>query len=242
VFTVVFGAALVGMFLRSVVPEHHLSAESKSVIQLGMGLVGTMAALVLGLLVASAKNSYDAQSMELTQLSANIVLLDRLLAHYGPETKEIREDLREIVARVIDQTWSGNKENSSHLLPKGADNEYVYDKIQTLAPQTDVQRALQSQAIAITLTLGQTRYLMYEQGVTSVSEPMLVVMVFWLAIVFLSWGLVAPSNGTVVATFLVVSLSVSGSIFLIMEMYTPYKGLIQISSAPLRLALARLGQ
>jgi hypothetical protein len=242
VFAVVFGAALVGMLLRSIVPQQHLTAESRSVIQLGMGLVGTMAALVLGLLVASAKSSYDAQNTELIQVSANVVLLDRLLAHYGPETKEIRETLRQTVVRVIDETWSQKEKDRSQFGAKHANNEYLYDSIQALTPKTDAQRAIQSQALSIALSLGQTRWLMFEQGVTSVSEPMLVIMVFWLAIVFLSWGLVAPSNMTVVATFLMVALSVSGSIFLIMEMYTPYKGLIQISSAPLRLALARLGQ
>src|SRR5258706_2839022 len=94
VFACVFGGALVGVFLRSALPQQHLSAESKDIVRLGMGLVGTMAALVLGLLVASAKGSYDAQSSELTQMSANIVLLDRILAHYGPEAKQTRDMLR----------------------------------------------------------------------------------------------------------------------------------------------------
>jgi uncharacterized membrane protein len=86
----VFGAALLGILLHAVLPQHHLSSETKDIVKLGMGLVGTMSALVLGLLVASAKNSYDTQSAELTQLSANIALLDRGLALYGPETKETR--------------------------------------------------------------------------------------------------------------------------------------------------------
>ena len=87
VFACVFGGALFGMFLRGVLPERHLSADSKDTVRLGMGLIGTMTALVLGLLVASAKSYYDTQSSELTEMSAKIVLLDRVLAHYGPVTK-----------------------------------------------------------------------------------------------------------------------------------------------------------
>jgi hypothetical protein len=242
VFAIIFGGSMVGMLLRAVVPKQHLSDESKGVIQLGIALVGTMAALVLGLLVASAKSSYDSQSTELTQASANIILLDRLLALYGPETKQARESLREIVVRVIQQTWSGEGANPSQFGAKLTNNEDLYEEIQALTPQTDLQRTLKSQASTITINLGQTRWLMFEQGATSVSKPMLVIMVFWLAIIFVSWGLFAPPNPTVVATLLVVALSVSGSIFLIMELYSPYKGLIQISSAPLREALAHLGQ
>lgn len=242
VFAVVFGGAMVGMLLRAIVPKQHLSDESKAVIQLGIGLVGTMAALVLGLLVASAKSSYDAQSTELTHASANIILLDRLLAHYGPEAKDIRENLRQIVARIIEQTWSDGRGNPSEFGTKFSGNEILYEQIQALSPKNDFQRLLQSQALNIALNLGQTRWLMFEEGATSVSKPMLVVMVFWLAIIFVSWGLFAPPNITVVATLFVVAVSVSGSIFLIMEMYSPYKGLIQISSAPLKVALAHLGQ
>jgi hypothetical protein len=106
VLACVFGGALLGIFLHAVLPQHHLSSKSKDIVKLGMGLLGTMAALVLGLLVASAKGSYDAQSAELTQLSANIAVLDRGLGLYGPETKEIRAMLRGAVVRILDQMWS----------------------------------------------------------------------------------------------------------------------------------------
>lgn len=233
---------MAGMLLRSIVPKQHLSEESRGVIQLGIGLVGTMAALVLGLLVASAKSSYDAQSTELTQASANIILLDRILALYGPEARDVRESLRAIVVRITREVWLEEGQSASQFGTKMASHENLYEEIQDLVPQNDVQRSLKSQALAIAFNLGQTRWLMFEQGATSVSKPMLVVMVFWLAIIFISWGLFAPPNVTVIATLLLVALSVSGSIFLILEMYSPYKGLIQISSAPLRAALAQLGQ
>ena len=241
-FAFMFGGALAGMVLRTSLPDHHLSAESKEVVKLGMGLVGTMAALILGLLVASAKTSFDAQSSELTQASANIVVLDRVLAQYGPETREVRELLRGAVARILEDTWSHNQHSSSQFGGASTSNGIMLEKIQALSAETEFQRAIKSQAWNMALNLGQTRWLLYEQGTTSVSKPMVVIMVFWLTIVFVSWGLFAPRNPTVVATLFTAALSVSGAIFLILEMYNPYRGVIQISKAPLQSALALLGQ
>jgi hypothetical protein len=238
VFACVFGSALFGMFLRGVLPEQHLSADSKDTVRLGMGMVATMAALILGLLVASAKNFFDTQSSDLTQLSANVILLDRVLAHYGPETKEGRDVLRGAVARTLDLIWH----QGSQMAPTAAGGEILYDKIQALSPQNDAQRALKAQASSMAIDLGKLRWLMFEQGSASISLPLLAVLIFWLAIVFASFGLFAPRNATTIAALLVCALSVSGAIFLILEMYTPFEGLMQISSAPLRSALAHLGQ
>jgi len=114
VFVCVFGAVLLGMFLRTILPEQHLSVESKETIRLGIGVIATMAALVLGLLVSSAKNFSDAQSSELTQMSADVILLDRVLAQYGPETKEARDLLRGAVASTLsDSTTFRNATDAS---------------------------------------------------------------------------------------------------------------------------------
>ncbi len=242
VFACIFGGALLGMLLRTALPEHHLSSDSKDIVKLGMGLVGTMAALVLGLLVASAKGSYDLQGSELTQLSANVALLDRVLAHYGPETKEARDLLRGIVARILDRMWSKDRAGSGQSDPSSAGGEALYDKIQGLSPKNDSQRWLQTQALNMTVGMGQMRWSMYEQGTTSVSVPLLVILVLWLTLILGSFGLFAPSNATVIASLCLSALSVSAAIFLILEMYTPFSGTIQLSSAPLRAALAHLGQ
>jgi hypothetical protein len=238
----IFGGALAGMILRTSLPDHHLNAESKEVIKLGMGLVGTMAALILGLLVASAKSSFDAQSSELTQASANIVVLDRVLALYGPETREVREILPRVVTKTIEDTWSHSQHAPSQFGGTVSGSGIFLEKIQALSAETEFQRAMKSHAWNMALNLLGTRWLLYEQGATSVSKPMVVIMVFWLTIVFVSWGLLAPRNPTIVAALFTAALSVSGAIFLILEMYNPYRGMIQISDAPLRSALALLGQ
>src|SRR5260370_25741510 len=106
VFAVVFGSAMLAMSLRAVLPAHHLSSESKDVVKLGIAVIATMSALVLSLMLASAKGTYDTRNREFTQMSANIILLDRLLAHYGQETKGVRDLLNRTVVGAIDRIAS----------------------------------------------------------------------------------------------------------------------------------------
>src|SRR5260221_7205104 len=111
-FACISGGVLLGMFLRNALPEHHLSTDAKDVVRLGTGLIGTIAALVLGLLIGSAKNSYDTQSAQIRQMTASIVLLDNLLAQYGPETGTVRNLMRRSVVILADRMW---RENISDL-------------------------------------------------------------------------------------------------------------------------------
>jgi hypothetical protein len=243
-FVCIFGGALLGMFSRTVLPEHHLNPESKDVVKVGMGLIATMAALVLGLLTGSAKSSFDTQDSELKQMAADVLLLDRTLAHYGPETKKIRDQIRQAIAYKLAVTWpedgSAARVDTSETTPVV---EALEDEIRALSPQSDAQRAFQSRALELTGAVLQTRWLMFgQQAGNAIQTPLLVVMVFWLAALFASFGLFAPRNATVIAVLCVSALSVSGAILLILEMSQPYQGLVKVSSAPLRYTLAHLGQ
>lgn len=232
------------MLLRSIVPEHHLSADSKDIVKLGMGLIATMSALVLALLIASAKSSHDTQNGEIVQMSADFIQLDRVLAHYGPETKDARGLLRTIVARGFDAVETNGNYRPARLdaaeVKIGADS--FFEKIQQLTPGNDTQRSLHEQAMQIGAELGRTRALLLEQTGGSIPMPFLVVLVFWFTVIFISFGLFAPPNATVIAVLFVCSLSVAGAILLILELDRPFEGLIQISDAPLRSALAHLRQ
>jgi 4-amino-4-deoxy-L-arabinose transferase-like glycosyltransferase len=240
VFGCVFGGALIGLALRSRLPEHHLASDSRDVVKLGIGLIGTMAALVLGLLVSSAKGSYDTQRSELTQISANLILLDRLLVHYGPEADGARKLLREVAIGTLHQLWP--EENTAAEAPETKVGDAYFDKIQELAPRNDAERALQSQAESMSINLGQLRWLLFEQSGSAISMPMLVVLVFWLAIIFAGFGALAPRNSTVVVTLFLCALAVSGAIFLILELDHPFEGLIRLSSDPVRAAIAHLSK
>jgi hypothetical protein len=242
VLACVFGAAMIGMALRTILPEHHMSADSKDVIKLAVGLTATMSALVLALLIASAKGSYDAQKNELIQMSANAVLLDRVLAHYGTDTKDAREVLRASVDRIIEQIWPSEGNRASQSGANTASGEILLDKIQELSPQNEGQRSLQAQAQKMAIDLGQTRWLLIEQRGSSIPMPFLVLLIFWVTIIFLSFGLFAPRNATVIGALLLCALSVSGAIFMILELDRPFEGLIQISSAPLHNAAANIGK
>jgi hypothetical protein len=241
VFACIFGSAMLGMWLRGVLPEHHLNPETKDLVKLGVGLIGTMAALLLGLLVASAKSSYDARGSELTQFAANTILLDRVLAHYGPETADLRRILKIAMTGFVDQVWpkAGKREGG---IDAQTGREIIFDKIQELTPHSDSQRTLQSQAEALAMNLGQTRWLLFAQSGSAISTPFLVVVVFWLCVLFVSFGLFAPHNATAVVTLLVSAISIAGALFLIPELDHPFSGLIQVSSLPLRNALTVLGR
>ena len=241
IFLCIFGGAMLGMWLRGVLPERHLNNETKDLIKLAVGLIGTMAALLLGLLVASAKSSYDARSNELTQVAANAILMDRILARYGPETAEARAILKGAVATAIKRIWSSGSGTGNSLAAQ-ASGEALPEKIEELTPHTQAQRALQSQAETIAINLGQIRWLLVEQSSSSISTPFLVVVVFWLSMLFVSFGLFAPRNLVALIALLISSISVAGALFLILELDQPFSGLIQISSEPLRNALSILGR
>ncbi len=244
-FGCIFGGTLLGMVLRALLPEHHLSAESRDVVKLGMGLIGTMTALVLGLLIASAKGSFDTQRNGLAQMSANVILLDRVLAHYGAQAKDAREMLRASMADMLQRTWPQESPGSARAeasTPTEGRYEGLYEKIQGLAPQNDSQRVLQAQALKTGTDIAQMRWLLFEQKGASIPTPFLVVMVCWLVLILASFSLFAPSNATVFITLLVCALAVSSAIFLILELDQPFHGMIQISSAPLRETLAQLGR
>src|SRR6266446_3728008 len=243
VFALIFGSALLAMFVHNALPEHHLSTESKDVVKLGIAVIATMSALVVSLLLASAKGSYDARSREFTQMSANIILLDRLLAHYGPETKEVRDLLHRSVVDAVDRIASSENFQLPILAPTTATSQSIYSQIQQLSPQNEAGRSLQGEALRTAVELSQARWLLFEQrAASSIPMPFLVVLVFWLSIIFASFGLYAPRNATVVATLCVCALSLSGAIFLILELDRPFEGIIRISSAPLQSAIAQLGQ
>jgi hypothetical protein len=243
VFACVFGAALVGLALHARLPEHHLDEKSTDVLKIVMGLVATVSALVLSLLIASAHSSFDTQESEMQQLSAHMIQLDRVLAHYGPETRESRDLLRQVVAHEIQRLWGGDNVGSADLqhAPATIEGEALYDQIIHLEPKTDAQRLGQSRAAQLVGEMGNARRLMHTQAGRSLSWPFFVVLVSWLVVLFIGFGLLARPNATILTALFVGAVTVAGAIFLILEMNAPYSGVMAISSAPMRDAQAEIG-
>ena len=246
IFACVFGGAMCGMVIRRALPEHHTTKETEDVIRLGTGVIATLSALVIGLLIASAKSAFDTKGSEVQQFSADLILLDRQLVQYGPETKEARDLLRRYIVFAINTTWPDEASHPSDEASQPSKDargwlllEDIQVRLRALVPRDDAQRSLQARALQISFDLARTHWLLDVQRQGAISVPFLVVVVFWLTVIFTSFGLFAPRNATAITALVLCSLSIAGAIYLILEMSQPFSGLIHISSAPMREALAQ---
>lgn len=232
------------MFLSTALPAHHLSEPSKDVVKLVTGLIATLAALVLGLLVSSAKTSFDKANEGFRNSAARLIILDRALAQYGPETKDLRAALRKNFEDRIGQYFARDRSGNSALGSSAATigMEGFAQKLRALTPQNDAQRAYQARALDMLEAVAETRWFGVENEGNTIPTPFLVVLVFWLAAMFVSFGLFAPRNKLVVTVLFMGALSISGAIFLIEELFDPLGGIITISSEPLHKAVGLLGQ
>src|SRR5262245_49672335 len=240
----IFGGSLLGMGLRRLLPGHHLSKETQDVVKLSAGTIATLTALVLGLLVSSAKSSFDAMNTGVVQGSAKIIFLDRTLARYGPETKPVREQLKRSIAAGIEAVWPAEKTGVSALTAFERVNgmELVQDKLSEISPRSDAQRQILGEGQQIVGDLSQSRWLLLEEAQTELPRSLLLVLVFWLTLLFISFGLFAPPNATALTVLGVGACAVSAAIFLVLELNRPLDGMIRISSAPLLNALKHAGQ
>lgn len=238
-----FGGALLGIRSRLALPAHHLNQDSKELVQLCMGLIATMTALILGLVTASAKASFDAEDAAVHTSAEDVLMLDRMLASYGPETTPLRADMREAIQRTITSTWQDDRTPAQSVAAAAGEPlaQVVLKGILALAPQTDAQRWQQSQALALASDALKTRWLAITGTSSPVPTPLLAIIVFWLTALFWSFGLFAPRNTTVTAVLLLSALSVSFCVLLILELQSPFTGMLRISSAPLHFALEHLG-
>jgi hypothetical protein len=238
VFGCLVGAVLLGRTLRRLLPEDHLTADSRDTIKLAMGLVATMTALVLGLLVSSAKGAYDTKRSEVIQMAAKVALLDRVFGLYGLEAAEARAGFH----AAVGQMWPEEAGAPARLAPNTQAGNVVYSAIEGLLPHDDAQRKLKEEAITLATDFAQLRSLLVAQSVASISKPMLIILVSWLVVIFLGFSVLAPPNATVMFALMVSALAVSGAIFLILELDQPFAGLIRISSEPMLNALHQLGK
>jgi hypothetical protein len=235
------GGAIIGLFVGSRLPDHHASSDSKDVVRLSMAMVATLTALVLGLITASAKSAFDAEDAAIKGTSASVLSLDRMLADYGPATKPIREQLRRILTDRINAVWPEDA-GAGSLDVGAAPGESIVRKILELAPQTEAQQWYKTEALALSGEILKARWVVFGGTESTVPATFLIVIICWLTVLFGSFGLFAPRNATTTGALLICSLSVAASIFLILEMNTPFSGVMKVSSAPLRFAMAHISQ
>src|SRR5712672_4210541 len=236
------GGVSFGRWIHRIIPEEHLSTESKDVVKLAMGLVATMSALVLGLLVSSAKGAYDTERSEVILMASKITFLGRVLDAYGPDAAGVRALLRNTVEEAIQQMWPGQMRRPTDRNPDVQAGNLAYAALQQLSPQNSMQSVLKSLAVTLAGDVAQTRSLLAAQSAPSVSQAMLIILVSWLVVIFVGFSVLAPPNATTVFALMISALAVSGAIFLILELDQPFGGLIGISSEPMLKALNQLAQ
>ncbi len=231
------------MSLRGRIPDPHLSDDSKHAIERGLAIIGTIAGVVLGLLVGAATASYNTQRGYVVQISAEVGLLDRALAHYGPQGGDARKTLRRTANDVLVEIWPQRSNGSGSLAPGIARNEAIFDEIEKLVPGSPEQTSIKQIAIGIVLDIARTRWLMYEQLAATISIPLLVILLFWFCVTFAGLGLFAPRNATTIVGLTLCAVAIAGAMYIMMAMYAPFSGgLLEISSRPLEEAIARLGR
>src|SRR3984893_7296662 len=197
IFVLTLGGIFIGTLLRRTLPEHHLNEHARDVVRLGVGLVATIAALVLGLLIAAAKGSFDTQISQVRQITADLILLDNILAQYGPEARPVREQIRCTVDPFADELWREKETGSTGPVEMNTAAERVYLEINRLSPHDDLQRSLKARAVQISNDLAQVRFLLSVESENLIAKPFLAVLGFWLTIIFASFSLFSPLNGTV---------------------------------------------
>ncbi|MFO1143575.1 MAG: hypothetical protein U1E59_14575 [Amaricoccus sp.] len=237
-------AALAGLGLGRRLPTRHLDSDTRDMVRQVAGFLGALVALVLGLLVASAKASYDQHRQQLQDIAANIVALDTALAHFGEGAGGARAALRSAVAEELDRFSAGGKIGGAGLDRPVREARVLgfYDLVAALTPQTDAERLARTRALQLVDSIAATRVLMTEDPSGSIPSPFLVVLVFWVAAMLVSFGLFALPNPTVVVALMVGAISAAGAVYLILELDRPLDGAMRLSTEPLRYAVESLGR
>ncbi|WP_186408321.1 bestrophin-like domain [Candidatus Accumulibacter aalborgensis] len=267
VFLSTFGSVLLGAFLRQRLPEHHVSEDSKDIVVLSTGLVATLTALLLGLLVASANESFQSFNGGLEKMGTKLIALDRVLAHYGPETSEARAFLRHHTLTAVLRNWPEDAQQLAGFAPTGEPTATasvahsasvesgrledlrktsdVLARIQNilleLSPQDHAQTWRQAEALALTSQLSEEQWSLVEKAQSPLPNPLVLILVVWLVILFATFGLFAPRNKTVTTILVLCSLSASAAIFLVLELNSVTSGMMKASSSPLVTALQVMG-
>jgi hypothetical protein len=240
-FVCFFGCAMGAMSLRFIVPAQHLKDDSKDALKAGLAIIGTMGGLVLGLLVASATGSYNAQRGYVIQLTSELALLDRALGQYGPAALPARAMLRGTAQQVLVAVWP-ERSGDAHKLPSETQGDAFFDRLEDLTPGSPLQTSVKGIAVGLAMDIAKTRYLIYEQRETGIPKPLLLILIFWFCVTFAGIGIFAPRNLTTTGAIALCALAIAGTIYLILSMYQPFSGLMEIPSAPLENVISTIGR
>lgn len=243
-FACIFAGAVVGMLVRPHLPGHHVSKESLDVVKVSVGMIAAMSSLVLGLMTASVKGSYDLVDRQYRIYSARLIQLDDALRHYGPGAETARQHLKAYVQRVVAEDFSPRRDHRTSIedIDAGDMLDVVKEDIAVLDFKNDTQHRFGAEAARLIDEIVSLRWGLIEQAGGSIVPAFLIVLVCWITVIFVSFGMMADTNATIVVALLLCSLSIAGALFLIVEMDMPFNGVITISPKPLTDALQHLSR
>ena len=239
IVAILFASAMFAMAAARFLPPHHLNAETKGVVSVSAAVVGTMSALVVGLLISNSSASFTSKTQEVTQISTDVISLDRMLRRYGPETQDLRAMVRRYAEAKTqdlfpkDPSQGPDLENGTTL----AVLEQLQEKILVLTPAGPSQRWLQAQAVDLTGAMMAARWHLAQENAVRTPLPLLVLVMFWFVMIFVSFGLFAPRNATAITMIFLSAIAIGGAIRMTTELQIPFEGFIRISGAPMARAL-----
>ena len=241
VYVFVMAGSLAGIYLNRVLPPEQIKDETRQAVNVATGIIATLAALVLGLMVASAKSSFDTRADDVRQIAARLFILDQTLRQYGPESAEARRLLQQLTEARL-QDFRGETLESAGV-PHMMDLETSLRRaLFSLSASTEGQKWLLARALTLASELEQTRWLLIERSHKSIPRIFLVVLVFWLVVIFGSLGLFSPRNLTAYTVILICAFSVATAIFIVLEMDQPFEGILRVSDLPVRNALIEISR
>jgi|SRR5215831_16896897 len=235
-FAAIFSGVLIGRFAARRLPNHHLNSETQSAVTVSVAVIGTLSALVLGLMISAANSSFSKRSDEVRQLSLQMIRVERNLRRYGPEGDDARARLHEWATNRLERLSDPSIQSGIQYL------ESMQDALLALTPANERQKYLRTLCLTLSSTLIYERWSLEEHEGNSIPLPFLVLLIFWLAIVFASFGLFAPANPTAIVVLFLCSIAVAGGIYLIEELDNPHSGLIQVPVDTMRRALVEITQ
>jgi len=241
VFVTILAGAFTGAKIQTHLPKHHLTDETKSLVNVSTAVIATVSALVLGLLISNANTSFTRLGGEITALSAQILRLDHILRRYGADAEPSRSTLLEY-----------SKHKAADLFPDdpahvrlGNPSTYellqrIEDMLLALKPVGARDQWWLAQATTLSAKIGETRWLIAQHIGQGTPKAFIALLVFWLALLFASFGLFAPPNLTSAVTLTFCAMAVAGAVAMILELEQGFGGHVRISPEPMRQAVKTL--
>ena len=242
----VFAGGALGLIVQRLLPEAFTSGGPRDMIGAVVGLLTLLSALVMGLLIWTAYGVYAGQNLAIQTLAAKVLQYDLALADYGPEANDLRLQVRHSLARTIEQVWNADANDSefvAHNFEAALQSlRNRGEALESLTPSTDAQKQALAAAKTIDQSIGQSRLQMSFALTSTVSYPLILVVVGWATVLFCGFGLMSKGHAMTLIVIFVGACAAASGVLMVLDLSRPYSGIFRASSAPLEQVLAVMGK